>query len=214
MLQYVEGQWTLVKEFEVGGKYRDGIYVLGVHSWLHDNRVNVSFEFEPFGEPELDGQFKEACVYMGDKIAGVSHPMTSARRAAGRVNASLALYREAMERCMERRRKHEELLVVARLNAVAVVEASDGVYQIEKEDYQHRAIHLIGRSDGRSDKRAPGADDMIVTDSGVTIDKHGGWGWTIPLSFAIHIVKWMAAHKFKTPVCDCPVPWGWPGSTT
>jgi hypothetical protein len=134
--------------------------------------------------------------------------MTNARRAAGRVNASLALYREAMERCMERRRKHEELLAVARLNAAAVVEASDGVYQIEKEDYQHRAIHLIGR-DGRSDKRAPGADDMIVTDSGVTIDKHAGWGWTIPLSLAIHIVEWMAAHKFKTPeppVCDCPVP--------
>jgi hypothetical protein len=97
----------------VGAKYRDGIHVLNFHSWLHDNRVNVSFEYEPFGDPELDGHFREACVYMGDKVDGVSHPMTSARRAAGRVNASLVLYREAMERCMERRRKHEELLAIA-----------------------------------------------------------------------------------------------------
>ena len=51
MLQYIDGQWTLVKEFEVGAKYRDGIHVLSFHSWLHDNRVNVSFEFERFSLP-------------------------------------------------------------------------------------------------------------------------------------------------------------------
>jgi len=176
----------------------DGLAALNVYNM--DERVSVDGQFEPFEDWQKNDQFGRCFVRSEDRRnTAVSHPATNARRAAVRFNAMLPAYYEALERVMKRCQLHEEKLAEARRNAEDIVRESDGVYQIECEKYENAAVHLAsrGRGDGFSDRRAPAADDMVVTAEGVKISTYGNGGWTMPLPLAICIVRWMAVHKYQ-----------------
>jgi hypothetical protein len=190
MTQYLDGQWSI--EEREGYDYLklrgEGPAILNVYNT--GDRISVSGQFELFGDWQQNDQIRRCFVKSEDNVS-TSHPTTSARRAAARVNAMLPDYYAALERVMERYRRHEQDLATARRNAGAIVKASNGVLEVIGEKYDRGRVHVRGYNVYSSESRAPGSHvEFEVDDQYIHVER-----WDMPPELAITIAEWMGQHR-------------------
>jgi hypothetical protein len=103
----------------------------------------------------------------------------------------LPTYYATLERVMERYRRHEEDLATARRNAEAIVQASDGVFQVIGEKYDRGRVHVRGYEVYSSHERAPGSNvEFEVDGQYIHVER-----WDMSLELVVAIAEWMAQHK-------------------
>ena len=168
MVQYLDGEWRI--EQVPGCDYLklrgEGLAVLEVFN-EGDTRVSVRGWFEIPGNYEESQRFGK-CVGYGDKDGlSTSHPMTSARRAAARVNAFLPTYYAALQRTVERKMEHDRAFEQAQRLADELVQVSQGTLKRYNESWEDCKVVLHDTG------QVPGVNlELEVREKDIRISSH------------------------------------------